>query len=105
MTEREKFIALVDNDLIIKSDALVLLEGDGNHRVDKAMGLINSNWADFLVFSGGITDYSYGSYPFKDIRGDFELKGLNFKNLILEEKSTNTLEQAQNVIALASERG
>jgi len=105
MTDKEKFIALVDNDQIIKSDAIILLEGDGNHRVHKAMDLMNSNWANCLVFSGGVTNYSYGSYPFEDIKSDFEDRGLNFENLILEEESTNTLEQAKNVIELASRKG
>lgn len=101
MTDKEKFIALVDNDLITKSDVVVLLEGDGKHRISKAIDLMNANYADYLVFSGGITNYSYGSYPFKDLKDEFHDKGLNFSQLILEEKSQNTLEQAENVIKLS----
>ena len=39
ITDREKFIALVDNDSIDKSDVIVLLEGDGYNRYSKAVEL------------------------------------------------------------------
>ena len=35
----ERFIALVDNDGILESDAIVLLEGDGFNRYKKAADL------------------------------------------------------------------
>ena len=37
MTERERFIAVVDNDILRSSDAIILLEGDGLNRYRKAM--------------------------------------------------------------------
>ena len=36
LSKREKFIALVDNDGLLKSDVIVLLEGDGYNRYQKA---------------------------------------------------------------------
>jgi hypothetical protein len=105
MTEREIFIALVDNDLITKSDAIVLLEGDGNYRISKAVDLYKSNFADKLIFSGGVTDYSYGSFPFKDLEIDFLNAGLTRDSIILEEESQNTYEQAQNVLKIAKQNG
>lgn len=105
MEEIIQFIALVDNDLITKSDAIILLEGDGAYRVNKAADLLKNGWADKIVFSGGVTDYSYGSFPFKDIRNSFERNGIDSNTIILETKSTNTLEQAQNVIQMALDNG
>ena len=99
------FIALVDNDLITKSDAIVLLEGDGAFRVTKAADLLKNGWANRIVFSGGITNYSYGSFPFEDIRDTFEKNGIDSNSIILENKSTNTFEQAQNVVRLAQSNG
>jgi uncharacterized SAM-binding protein YcdF (DUF218 family) len=103
MTNREKFIAFVDNDLILKSDVVVLLEGDGLHRCQKAVELVKNGWADKLLFSGGITDYSYGSYPFKDLKPELLKLGLKNDQIILESESQNTYEQAVNVITLATE--
>lgn len=39
MTEREKAIAFIDNDIIKPSDAIILLEGDGLNRYPKAVEL------------------------------------------------------------------
>lgn len=105
MEEIILFIALVDNDLITKSDAIILLEGDGAFRVTKAADLLKNGWANKIVFSGGVTDYSYGSFPFHDIKNSFQNSGIDPNTIILEKESTNTLEQAQNVIRMAVEKG
>ena len=44
ITDREKFIALVDNDSIDKSDVIVLLEGDGYNRYSKAVELFKKGY-------------------------------------------------------------
>ena len=105
MEETILFVALVDNDLITKSDAIILLEGDGAFRVTKAIDLLKNKWADKIVFSGGITDYSYGSYPFKDLESEFLNNNIDPSKIILEENSQNTLEQANNVIQMAVDFG
>jgi len=98
---REKFIAIVDNDRLKKSDAIVLLEGDGLYRVQKSVELFNNNWADKIVFSGGIVDLEYGSYPLSYILPELQKYRINEKNLIFDEKSMNTLQQAINVVEMA----
>jgi len=52
MTEREKCIAIVDNDILKKSDAIVLLEGDGLHRYQRAVSLYHQCWAKKIILSG-----------------------------------------------------
>ncbi|WP_276359579.1 YdcF family protein [Daejeonella sp. H1SJ63] len=101
LTNREKFIALVDNDCIQKSDAIVLLEGDGLNRYQKAVMLFNEKFADKIIFSGGITDYEYGSFPFSDVQPHILNTGVPHEAIIHEDKSLNTKEQAIEVIKLA----
>lgn len=101
MTEREKFIALVDNDCISKSNAIILLEGDGLNRYQKAVDLFNQGWAENIVFSGGITDYEYGSFPFSDVLPHILKTGIPEEAIIHENNSKSTKEQAVEVISLA----
>ena len=101
LTAREKFIALVDNDGIVKSDIIVLLEGDGFNRYKKAADLYNNGYSNKIVFSGAITDYNYGSFPFEDILPKLLESGVPKESIIHEKKSSNTLEQAIEVIDIA----
>ena len=49
MTECEKFISVVDNDILRPSDAIILLEGDGLNRYQKAVELYKQNIAAKIV--------------------------------------------------------
>jgi len=102
MTNKEKFIAIVDNDYIQKSDAIILLEGDGFNRYRKAVELYNEGYAGKIVFSGGITDYEYGSFPFSDILPKILEEGVPKENIIHEDLSKNTREQAIEIIKYAT---
>lgn len=102
MTDREKVIALVDNDGISTSDAIVLLEGDGLNRYMKAVSLYQQGKAKKIVFSGGIVDYEYGSFPFVDVLPHILKEGIPESDIIHENKSLNTREQAIEVINLAT---
>jgi uncharacterized SAM-binding protein YcdF (DUF218 family) len=105
MTTREKIIALIDNDTLKKSNAIVLLEGDGLNRYQKAVDLFNRGWAEKIVFSGGITDYEYGSFPFSDVLPHILKTGVPEDIIIHEDKSLNTREQAVEVVKISLERG
>ena len=104
MTEREKAIAFIDNDIIKPSDAIILLEGDGLNRYPKAVELYNSNIASNIVFSGGITDYTYRSFPFSDVLPHLLQAGIPTQAIIHENRSLNTREQAIEVIKLSVEK-
>tara|TARA_B100001175_G_scaffold242138_1_gene208518 strand:+ start:12391 stop:12990 length:600 start_codon:yes stop_codon:yes gene_type:complete len=101
LTEREKFIAIVDNDTISIVDAIVLLEGDGFNRYNKAADLYKQGWSKKIIFSGGITNYSYGSFPFSDILPRLLAAGIPKEDIIHEKKSKHTKEQAQEIIKMA----
>ncbi|MEI7423451.1 MAG: YdcF family protein [Prolixibacteraceae bacterium] len=105
MTDREKIIALIDNDGLKKSNAIVLLEGDGLNRYDNAVELYKQGWADKIIFSGGITDYEYGSFPFVDVLPHILIQGVPNEDIIHESKSLNTREQAVEVIKFACIKG
>lgn len=100
MTDREKCIAIIDNDILRESDAIVLLEGDGLHRYQKSVELFNQGWAKKIIFSGGITDYEYGSFPFSDVIPHILKNGVPEDAMIFENKSLNTKEQATEVIKI-----
>ena len=105
ITDREIIIAIVDNDCLMKSDAAVLLEGDGYFRFQKAVDLYNQGTVSNIIFSGNIVDRDYGSYPFDEIKPFILKGGVREENLIHENKSVNTREQAVEVIKMAQERG
>ena len=105
MNLREKLIILVDNDCIRKSDAIILLEGDGLNRIPKAVELYKSGFADNIVFSGGITNLTYGSFPFSMAYPELIRAGIPQAAIIHESISQNTREQAIEVIKLAMLRG
>jgi uncharacterized SAM-binding protein YcdF (DUF218 family) len=100
LTEREVFIVLVDNDLIQPSDAIILLEGDGMNRYRHAAELYNKEFSRTIVFSGGIINYEYGSYPFEDIKPFLLKEGIPESSIIHESKSLNTKQQSIEIMNL-----
>lgn len=105
ITEREQIIAIVDNDCFMKSDAVILLEGDGFNRFQKAVELYNKGMVEQIVFSGNIIDKDYGSYPFEEVRPFILNAGVPEEVLIHEDKSRHTREQAVEIVKMAMEKG
>jgi uncharacterized SAM-binding protein YcdF (DUF218 family) len=103
LTNREKFISIVDNDICKVSDAIILLEGDGYFRNDKAIELYSLKFAPLIVFTGGIDNPEYGSYYQEDIIE--RLAGsVKKEDIILERESMNTRQQAEEIMKMATER-
>ena len=105
ITDREKILAIVDNDCLSPSDAIILLEGDGFDRFRKAVSLYKQGQAPKIVFSGNIVDYDYGSFPFSEVLPLMLKEGMPESDIIHEDKSLNTREQAVEVVKMAMERG
>lgn len=101
MTNKEKFIVLVSNEEIKKSDAIILLEGDGLNRISHAISLYKNDYAKKIIFSGNVINYKNGSYPFSDIYPILLTNGVNEKDIYHENTSKNTHEQAVEIIKLA----
>jgi uncharacterized SAM-binding protein YcdF (DUF218 family) len=102
MTDKEKCIAIIDNDILRKSDAIVLLEGDGLNRYHKAVELFNRGWAGKIIYSGGITDYAYGSFPYSDVLPYLLAAGVPVEAILHESNSLNTEEQATEVLKIVN---
>ena len=105
ITDREKILAIVDNDCLSPSDAIILLEGDGFDRFRKAVSLYKQQKAPKIVFSGNITDYDYGSFPFAEVLPRMLEAGVPEDDIIHEDRSLNTREQAVEVVRMAMDRG
>lgn len=105
MTEREKFIVLLDTEQPQRSDAIILLEGDGFARCAKAVSLYKDGYAPIICFSGNFDDEKSGAYTFKKIKPLILDAKIPETALLFEDKSRNTYEQAVEVINVAKERG
>lgn len=105
MTEKELFIALVDNDSIHPSDAIILLEGDGLNRYAEAVRLYKEKLAPKIVFSGGINQPDYGSYPVEQVLPLILAEGVPREDVILELKSLQTKQQSEEVLNLCEQNG
>lgn len=105
ITDREKMMAIVDNDCLRKSDVAVLLEGDGFFRFQKAVELYNKGMVSKIIFSGNIVNKDYGSFPFEEVKPYIIKGGVPEDDLIHENKSLQTREQAVEVIKMAISYG
>ena len=105
ITDREIIMAIVDNDCLKPSDAIILLEGDGFHRFQKAVDLYKKGLGKKIVFSGAIVQKDYGSYPFEEVKPFILNAGVPEEDLIHEDKSLQTQQQAVEVVKMAIENG
>lgn len=105
ITDREKILAIVDNDCLTPSDAVILLEGDGFFRFQKAVDLYNKGIAKKIVFSGNIIDKDYGSFPFEEVKPFILEGGVPEEDLIHEDVSQHTRQQAVEVVKMAMANG
>ena len=105
ITDRDIIMAIVDNDCLKPSDAIILLEGDGFHRFQKAVDLYKKGLGKKIVFSGAIVQKEYGSYPFEEVKPFILKAGVPEEDLIHEDKSLQTQQQAVEVVKMAMGNG
>lgn len=98
-------MAIVDNDCLTKSDAAILLEGDGFFRFQKAVELYQKGIVSKIVFSGNIIDKDYGSFPFEEVKPFILNGGVPEDDLIHEDVSLHTQQQAVEVVKMAMKYG
>lgn len=97
---REKLNILIFNEPLKKADAIILLEGDGYFRLSHAADLYKQKWASKIVISGGVIDKNYGSFPAKNLATRLIKMNIAQKDIIIENESRHTREQAINVMDL-----
>ena len=101
MTEREKLLFLIFNEPLTKADVIVLLEGDGYARLPHAIRLYQEGWASKIMVSGDADNEAYGSFPAHKLVVKLYKMGIAPADIIIEENSQSTKEQAINIIELA----
>ena len=85
-----------ENTKCQKVDAIVSISGgDTNARADKAIELYKNGWADLIVMSGAAADKS-GPSNAKAMQLRAIESGINKENILLDEYSHNTTENAEN---------
>lgn len=100
ITDREKLMALIDNESLKKADAVVLLEGDGFDRIPVTVDLYKKGWAKKIVVSGDQRNIPCGSHHAWLMLPHILKKGVPKKDIIMEDKSQHTQEQAIEVMKL-----
>lgn len=103
LSTREKFVILISNDTLKKSDAIIILEGDGLNRIRWAGELFKNKWAPKVVISGGI-DKKPHSIPAGEMFQSLLDEGVPQESILLEEKSLNTREQGVEIMKMVKDR-
>lgn len=100
--EKIQIMAIVSNDKIKKSEAVVCLEGDVYHRLNQAVKIFKQGLAERILISGG-----YDAPPFS-IPAKIMVKKIPAsippKKIILEENSQNSYEQGVEVMKIVKEK-
>lgn len=105
MNEALAFAAVVDTQPLLEPDAIVVLAGDGQGRLDFAIGVMaRCRSRPLMVLSGGL-DAPPFSLPSLELARRAIDKGVDPERLVIDDASRNTREQAVNVVAMAVERG
>ena len=104
MTERERFIVLLDHEALKPSDAIILLEGDGLARVVDSLKLLRAGLADRIVVSGGVDLPVAGCIHGGMLVQELMARGVSEDQLILDDRSMNTRDQAVETMNLARSR-
>ena len=98
--EKLKLIAVTNNDFIKKSDAVILLEGDGYSRVNHTVKIFKNGLAKNIIVSGGNTDNPPFTIPAGELAKKLLKENIPKKRVIIEEKSKNTYEQGAEVMKI-----
>ena len=103
--EQVLFSILLCNAAVPVSDAIILLEGDGWSRVKMAADLYKEGLAPTVVPSGGVDGPEMGNMHSRLLKERLIKLGVPAEHIMLEEKSMNTREQAQEIMRLGEEQG
>lgn len=94
---------LSPQDTLKKSDAIVVVSGgDNNKRIEKGVQLYKEGWAPVLMFSGAAAEGDVSNaLAMKRIAIK---KGVSAKDILIEEDSTTTVENAQFSAKILTDR-
>jgi uncharacterized SAM-binding protein YcdF (DUF218 family) len=87
-----------------KVDAIVVVSGgDNNARIDKGVQLWKEGWSDTLIFSGAAAEGDVSNA--KAMKRIAVLKGIPAEDILIEEKSKTTAENAQMSAVVITAQG
>ncbi len=98
-TPRETFCAVLFNGPLLYSDAIIVLSGDGETRLEVALQLVMQRAAKHVVVSGGLDDPPH-SLNAQNMRWFLIEHGLAPDRIIEEPNSLDTRQQAVNVVKI-----
>ena len=104
-TELTIITAIVSNDAVKKSDAVIWLEGDGLSRMDEVIRVFQQGLANYIVVSGGFDDGRAVAIPASKLAEELYKKGIPTEKVIIEGASQNTFEQGTEVMKIVAQKG
>ena len=100
MTARESFCAVLSNGPLIRGDAIIVLSGDSDVRLEVGLELLKQGAAPLVVVSGGVDNPPH-SLTAKASASWLIDKGLHPDRVVMEGGSKDTHAQAGNIISMA----
>lgn len=105
-TELTIITAIVSNDSVKKSDAVIWLEGDGWARRDEVLRVYETGLADYIIVSGGLLNENRPvAVPAPTLAEELYKKGIPREKVVIESVSQNTFEQGTEVMKIITKRG
>ena len=93
---------LAKKNTLVKADAIIVVSGGGRGRIDYALSLYQQGYAPWLILSGACT---HGAVSDAMRMKQAAMKaGIPAHKIILEEKATNTYENALFIKKIANKR-
>lgn len=101
--EKIKLMAIVNNDCIKESDAVVCLEGDGYNRINQTAKVYNQGLSKCIVVSGGLDNPPF-CLPAELLAKKLYEKNIPKDKIIIEKNSQNTQEQGVGIMKMVKEK-
>jgi uncharacterized SAM-binding protein YcdF (DUF218 family) len=105
LSDRERFIACLGNQIARPGDAIVLMQGDGHHRVGRTMQLFDAGYAPNIILVGGADNRGYGSYPSRELLALLLDEGVPRESIVFEETGPHTWAEAMRAVEIALQHG
>lgn len=110
ISEFNKILEILIQTKLEKSDAAVWLQGDRYDSAKKILKILKNNWTDKLVISGNNilvekkTSKDTDNITLIEMKNWIEGNNISPNQIIIENSSFHTADQANNVVALAKKK-
>ena len=94
-----KLQVLIDNEAVLRSDAIICLEGDGLNRLKFSAKLFKEKLAKKVLVTGGFDNLPF-AMPAEKMAKKLVKMGVPVKNIVVENESQNTYQQGQETMKI-----